>query len=215
MRPHHTQRERKPPWELELPVAVPYMAAYSEPLSASERDGLHAFWATQDFALAKECSEPEDVMLIADSTMPPKPGHEHPCSPWNSTVPLPYETRTDSPVPRVMSTPARTRQATYQVKRPSTPPRSMTDSTVTTRETSARKPVALPGTMSSRGNAPRSTEHRSRSTPRIQQATAPSAAPHSRSLSRRIRIAFTGAFRRTPVDESALEYIGAERICTE
>ncbi|KAK1060592.1 hypothetical protein LTR74_011725 [Friedmanniomyces endolithicus] len=208
-------RQRKPPWELDIPVAVPYMAAYAEPLSASERDGLPALWAAQDYAHAKELAEAEDVILIVDSTMPPKTAHENPCSPWTSTMPLPYETRTDSPIPRVMSTPARTPQPMYPARRPSTPPRSVTESTVTTRETSTRKPMALPGTMSSRGNTPRSAKQRSRSTPRLQQATAPSAASHSRTLSRRIRIAFTGAFRRTPVDESALEYIGAGGHWTE
>ncbi|KAK0277894.1 hypothetical protein LTR35_009730 [Friedmanniomyces endolithicus] len=191
------------------------MAAYAEPLSASERDGLPALWAAQDYALAKELADPEDVILVVDSTMPSKTGHEHQCSPWTSTMPLPYETRTDSPIPRVKSTPARTREPIYPARRPSTPPRSITDTDLTTREPSTRKPVALPGTMSSRGNTPGSAKYRSRSTPRIQPATAPSAAPHSRTLSRRIKIAFTGAFRRTPVDESALEYIGAGDHWTE
>ncbi|KAK0899662.1 hypothetical protein LTR02_009574 [Friedmanniomyces endolithicus] len=195
MRPHDTQRQRKPPWELDIPVAVPYMAAYAEPLSASERDGLPALWAAQDYALAKELAEAEDVILIVDSTMPPKTnGVANPTGHVNASQDPP------TGVPR---------QKAFD------PPRSATESTVTTQETSTRKSLALPGTMSSRGNTPRSVKNRSRSAPRIQQATVPSAAPHSRTLSRRIRIAFTGAFRRTPVDESALEYIGAGGHWTE
>ncbi|KAK1093426.1 hypothetical protein LTR48_002368 [Friedmanniomyces endolithicus] len=151
MRPHDTQRQRKPPWEIDIPVAVPYMAAYAEPLSASERDGLPVLWAAQDYALAKELAEAEDVILIDPPTDVPSQKAFDPSSERN---------RIHRDYPRDLDAEA------Y-------------------------------------GTAGHHVQPRKHAT--LCQTT----------LTIYSSIAFTGAFRRTPVDESALEYIGAGGHWTE
>lgn len=196
------------PWRHGPAVSVTLRGTTSKPLlSGSERRVLPTLPATHTHASADVRTRVEADAPRISSSMSPVSTPEHPASPWTVGQPAPYETSVYIPVTTgpVASEPVHRYRALHHQKPPLTPPDSMSEESEEDRDNGARV-VAIPGTMSSRGSAPRSSKSRTRSSGRQDTGT-PVRGKHSRSLSKRVKTAFHDIFQRNPVDESAFESI--------
>jgi len=208
LRAAQPQRRDVPPWELDTAMPVPFMDATSEPLSASEREGLPELWAAHTQAATTARSKLGTSTPNAAPSMSPISAHEQLVSPWTTGQEATYESpyHKGPTMTTLVSGPVNQPASDYRHKPPLTPPDSASgDPTV----------KAIPGTMSSSGSTPQTPTYRTRSTNQRQNSADSATTLHSRNLSRRVKAALKDAFTRNPVDEGAYVHIGDAQHWTE